>query len=127
MNNNNKWSLAAVEHIFKTKIARRPTRSLESMATKTWEIAPSETSIAPPAFYLSNQLERVTGWNFATQHPKKAMEGGTTVHGATRGYLIHNVWLIDGSLYKKDAYNWLLPKTTWHPQVSIETEVDQGA
>lgn len=121
------WSLLAVKHLLRTRLARKASRTLESVAVKTWVIAPSETSIAPPAYYLSNQLERVTGWTFADEHPRREMEGGTGTHGATRGFLLKDVWLIDGALYKDNARSWLAPRSSWWPRVRVECEVDRGA
>jgi Glycosyltransferase 61 len=125
--NRSKWTFAAIEHILKARLAGKPSRTLESVAVKTWEIAPSVTSIAPPAFFLPNQLERVTGWAFASEHPRRAMEGGSVVHGATRGFLLKDVWLIDGALYKNDAYSWLAPRSSMWPQVRVDCEINRGA
>ena len=122
-----KWSLLAVEHVLRTRLARKASRTLESVAVKTWVIAPSETSIAPPAYYLTGQLERVTGWTFADEHPRRAMEGGPGTHGATRGFLLRDIWLIDGALYKDDARSWLAPRSNWWPRVRVECELDRGA
>lgn len=122
-----KWSFAAVSHILR-RLARKPSRTLESVAEKSWEIAPSETSIAPPAYFLPNQLERVTRWEFASQHPSHAMKGGSAnIHRATRGFLLKNVWLIDGALYKDDARSWLAPRSSLWPHVRVESEIDRGA
>jgi len=123
----NKWSNAAFAHTLRTRIFRQPPRTLESVAVKTWEIAPGETSTAPPAYFLPNQLERVTGWAFAGEHPRRAMAGGSFVHGATRGFLLKDVCLIDGSLYKDNAYSWLLPRTSVWPQLRVDCEIDRGA
>lgn len=122
-----KWSLAGIHHLIRTKLLRRSARALNSAALKTWEIAASETTISPPAVFLPNQLERVTGWAFASEHPRRAMEGGRNVHGATRGFLLKDVWLIDGSLYKDDAHSWLLPRSGRWPKIRVENEVDRGA
>lgn len=122
-----KWSLAAIEHILKTRLARKPPRTLQSAAVKTWEIAPGETSIAPPAFFLPNQLERVTDWAFASEHPRREITGGSIVHGATRGFLLKDVWLIDGALYKDDAHLWLASRSRWLPQIRVECEIERGA
>ena len=122
-----KWCLAAIEHILKTRLTRKTPRTLQSVAVKNWEIAPSETTISPPAFFLPNQLERVTGWAFSSEHPRRKMEGGSVVHGATRGFLLKDVWLIDGALYKDDARSWLAPRSSWWPQVRVECEIDRGA
>lgn len=127
-----KWSLAAYEHILKTRLIRKPSLALQSAAVKTWQIAPGEMSIAPPAFFLPNQLERVTGWEEALfyphEHPRRTMEGiGSIEHGPTRGYLLKDVWLIDGTLYKNNAKSCLSPKSNWLPRIRIENEIDRGA
>lgn len=121
------WSLAIIEHFIKTRLCRRPSREMESVAAKIWEIAPSETTISPPAYFLPNQLERVTGWAFANEHPRRAMAGGNVIHGATRGYLVKDAWLIDGAIYKGDARHWLLPRANRWPQINVECEIDRGA
>ena len=107
-----KWSLAAYKHMLKTRLTRKPSLMLQSVAVKTWEIAPREMAIAPPAFFLPNQLERVTGWAgdlfYPFEHPRRTMEGiGEVEHGPTRGYLLKDAWLIDGALYKGNAKSWL--------------------
>jgi hypothetical protein len=122
-----KWSLAAINYLLRTRLFRNPSRSLQSIAVRSWEIAPSETTISPPAYFLPNQLERVTGWKFADEHPRRAMEGGSVTHSATRGYLLKDVWLIDGTLYKDDARSWLLPRSTSWPQARIDCEIERGA
>jgi hypothetical protein len=127
-----KWSLAAYKHIFKTRLTRKPSLALQSLAVKTWEIAPGEISFAPPAFFLPNQLERVTGWEetlfYPFEHPRRTMEGiGPVEHGPTQGYLLKDVWLIDGALYKDNAKSWLSPKSGWLPKIRVEHEIDRGA
>lgn len=122
-----RWSLAAVSHAL-GRIARRPSSALETAAEKSWEIAPCETSIAPPACFLPNQLDRVTRWEFATEHPSLAMNGGNEViHRATRGFLLKDVWLLDGALYKNDARLWLQPRSGRFPPIRVETEIERGA
>ncbi|MHC8294704.1 glycosyltransferase 61 family protein [Pseudomonas sp. LB3P58] len=127
-----KWSLAAYKHILKTRLIRKPSLTLQSLAVKTWEIAPGEISIAPPAFFLPNQLERVTGWAgelfYPYEHPRRTMEGvGSVEHGPTRGYLLKDVWLIDGTLYKGNAKSSLSPRSGWLPKIRVENEIDRGA
>jgi hypothetical protein len=127
-----KWSLAAYKHILETRLIRKPSLTLQSLAVKTWEIAPGEISIAPPAFFLPNQLERVTGWAgelfYPYEHPRRTMEGvGSVEHGSTRGYLLKDVWLIDGTLYKGNAKSSLSPRSGWLPKIRVENEIDRGA
>lgn len=127
-----KWSLAAYQHLLKERLARKPLATLQRVAVKSWEIAPGEVAIAPPAFYLPGQLERVTGWAgdlfYPFEHPRRTMEGvGRVEHGPTRGYLLKNAWLIDGTLYSGDYKSWLSPRTSWLPKIRVETEIQRGA
>ena len=56
------------------------------------------------------------------------MEGvGSVEHGPTHGYLLKDVWLIDGAIYKDDAKSWLSPRSQWLPRVRVENEIDHGA
>jgi hypothetical protein len=121
------WSAIAIAHMLRTQVLRKSARTLESVAVKSWEIAPAEPSVAPRAFFLPGQLERVTGWAFTDEHPREVMEGGAGTHGATCAFLLRDVWLIDGTLYKEDARAWLAPRSGWHRQFSVEQEIDRGA
>ncbi|MCR4303427.1 MAG: glycosyltransferase family 61 protein [Gallionella sp.] len=121
------WTFAAIEHILRKILTRKAPRTLESASIKTWEIAPGETSISPPAFFLPGQIERITGWAFTSEHPRRAMEGGSIFHKPTHGFLLKDVWLIDGALYKDDAHSWLAPRSSRLPLVRVETEIDCGA
>lgn len=127
-----KWSLAAYKHLFNMRVSRQPLLTLQSQAVKTWDIAPGGLGMAPPAFYLPNQLERVTGWEealfFPHEHPRRTMEGiGQVEHGPTRGYLLKDVWMIDGAIYKGNAKSWLTPPAGWLPGIHIENEIDRAA
>jgi hypothetical protein len=124
-----RWSLLPVRDILRRKLLRRDPISLESVADRDWEIAPSVTSITPRAYYLPNQLERVTGWTGTHVPPKLQMEGGrTVVHMPTRGFLLRNAWLIDGVLYSKNGCAYLHPRSRrWPPQVQVDNEIERGA
>ncbi|GLU36624.1 glycosyltransferase family 61 protein [Pseudomonas sp. NBRC 100443] len=127
------WSLAAYWHIARRRLARKQSENLKSVAAKSWDIAPRETTPAPPAFFLPNQWERVTGWEeklfFPYEHPRRTMEGlGSMEQHPTRGYLIKDVLMIDGTLYKDGASFWLSStRPRWLPRISVEREVDRGA
>lgn len=88
--------------------------------------------MSPPAIYLPGQLERVTGWEgkrfYPYVHPARTMEGGiSTLQGPTRGYLIKNVWLVDGALYKGKASHWLSLKPSTFPGIIVDNEIDRAA
>jgi len=124
-----KWSVLPAKNIAMRKLLRWVPRSLGSVAVQSWEIAHGETSITRPAYFLPNQLERVTGWAFASVHPQREMEGCIeVVHAPTRAFLLKNAWLIDGVLYKDDACSYLQPRARrWLPQLHVENEIDRGA
>jgi hypothetical protein len=121
------WTLVAVAHLLGSRFAGRRRDTLQSVAVKSWTIAPSEHAIAPPAYFLPGQLERVTGWTFADEHPRREMAGGPGTHGATKGFLLKDVWLLDGTLYKNSARSWLAPRTSRLPRIHAKQEVDRGA
>ncbi|VVM38744.1 hypothetical protein PS623_00161 [Pseudomonas fluorescens] len=125
------WTLAAYRNIARQKLARSAARSLQSLAVKSWDIAPGERTITPPAIYLPDQMQRVTGWEarfFPYVHPGPTMAGGIQVeHGPTRGYLLKDVWLIDGVLYKDNASLWLSAKPRTLPGIAVEHEIERAA
>ncbi len=122
-----KWSFAVTKHLLSTRLTGRQSRTLESVAIKSWEIAPSEQVIVPPAYFLPNQSERVTGWEFSAKNPIASMGGGNVNNGSTRGFLLKGVWLFDGALYKNDARLWLKPRSNKWPQFRVECEIERGA
>lgn len=105
-----------------------PLRGLHEVADRTWEIAPSERVISPAAFYLPNQIERITDWTFSPEHPRLISEGGLErIHRATRGFLLKDAYLIDGVLYKADACSHLYPRARRLPQLRVDREIERGA
>lgn len=107
---------------------RAEPRSLESVAVRSWEIAPANSAITKRAYFLPGQLERITGWAFANEHPRRELEGGfETVHGPTLGFLLKDAWLIDGVLYKGQACSHLQPRSRRVPKLRVEVELDRGA
>lgn len=122
------YSLLPIRHILRKRIARREPLSLASVASRTWDIAPVETTVSLPAYCLPGQLDRVTGWAFANEHPRKLMEGGLAVqHGATRGFLLEDAFLIDGVLYKGDACKHLMRRRHRVPELRVEREIQRAA
>ena len=96
-----KWTLAAYRYMARKRLAHKAEINLKNLAVKSWDISPGEVMHSPPAFFLPGQMARVTGWEakrfYPYEHPSSTMEGlGDVVQGATRGYLLKDVWLIDG-------------------------------
>ena len=126
------WTLAAYRYMARKRLGKNTALDLKSIASKSWDIAPGETTVSPPAIFLSGQMERVTGWEgkrfYPYVHPARTMEGGiSTLQGPTRGYLIKNVWLVDGALYKGKASHWLSLKPSTFPTIIVDNEIDRGA
>jgi hypothetical protein len=122
-----RWTFAESKRILWNRFVHRSSVSLESVSDKSWEICPSDATIAPPAYSLPGQLDRVTGWTFADERPGREMGGGEKVNGPTRVHLIKDVWLIDGSLYMDDAYLWLTLRSGFRPLSRVEREIDHVA
>ena len=122
------WSLLPVQQMLAKRLAGKSPQSLESVAEKTWVIAPEETVACRPAIYLPHQLDRVTGWLFSSsEHPRSEIEAATAIHGATRGFLLKDAWLIDGTLYKGGASQYLSPRAGILPRIRAEHEFGRGA
>lgn len=122
-----RWSAVAIRRMARSLVRRDASDPITKYAVRTWEIAAQEMSITPKAFYLPGQLDRVTGWEFSSEHPRREMEGCGVVHAATRGFLLRDVWLLDGSLYKDDAFSWLAPRTRGSPPLRADLEIARGA
>ncbi|WP_060481054.1 glycosyltransferase family 61 protein [Pseudomonas sp. NBRC 111119] len=126
------WTLAAYRYMARKRLSQAQPLDIKAVAAKRWDIAPAETTVSPPALFLPGQLERVTGWEgkrfYPYVHPAKTMQGGIeTEQGPTRGYLLKDVWLVDGALYKGRASHWLSLKPSTFPTIRVEHELDRAA
>jgi len=84
----------------KTHLMFRQGKVLEDLAEKSWQISPGSTTVSTKAYFLAGQLDRVTGTAY-TDDPAAMMHGGITInHKPTRAYLLKNIWMINGSVYK---------------------------
>jgi hypothetical protein len=122
------WSARPVAEIMRRRGLGRPSRSLFDVAVRQWEITAGQETISSRAFYLPDQLERIIGYAFSPGPPRQVVEGGVpTLHGPTRGFLLRDVHLIDGTLYKGDASSCLHPRSSRFPQLRVAEEVERGA
>lgn len=83
------------------RIARVVGPELIDQAVERWEISPAEVREVPPAFYLPNQVERITRTEFAPRDVVlRSLRGdaGEPV-GPTMGYRFKDVDFVDGVLY----------------------------
>lgn len=111
--NRSNLTLQPIKNILRKRFFGWSPKQLQSIAAKSWEFSPSEKTISPPAFYFSNQLERVTGWAFASEHPRHQMEGQViSEHTPTMAYLIKDAWLIDDYATYQLAKNFGAPVNT---------------
>jgi len=121
------WTLRPLLDLVGRRLLRRPGPTLEAAAAKIWDLAPGASELTPPAFYLPNQLERVTGWAFADEHPRRAMEGGLRrVHAPTRAFLLKDAMLVDSAIYA-NGFSRRYRRRSALPMARIEAEIDTGA
>lgn len=111
----------------------REGKIFESLALKSWQIAPGNTTICPKAYFLNGQLERVTGTAY-TDDPHKIMHGGFEVeHAPTRAYKLKDIWMINGFVYKGLNNFRLHPKfqlskkMNYFPPAVVDTEINDAA
>jgi len=112
------------------RAARLPAHSLQDLAVRSWEIAPAHVGQVPPALSLPNQWERVRGFSefSSRQGDFQALRGGFEAqHDATRAFLVRDVILSDGVLYKGQASLHLHPRSRVIPSLHVEHEIDRGA
>jgi hypothetical protein len=118
-------SLLPILSILRARVASSTPPEVKQAATRAWEIAPSVTEMVRPAYFLPGQLERVTGWTFSNEHPRREMLAGyAATHAATRAFLLHDVWLLDGSLYCGTARSFLHPRAGRLPRLQADVEMD---
>ena len=111
----------------------RQGKLLDSLSIKSWDIAPGTSSIVSKAYYLDGQLNRVTD-TAVTGDPKLLMLGGNQrQHAPTRAYLLKDLWMINGNIYK-GLHQFLLhpryqlnKKMDYFPPIKIDTEIAQAA
>lgn len=128
MTHKTRWTHQPLAKILRQKIFGRTPRELKSLAIKTWQISPSYSSVIPPAFYIKNQLDRVSGWAHSDEHPRREMEGGFTgEHAPTVAYLLKDVFLVDGTLFKNNAHSFLQPRKNKLPRFQTNFDISCGA
>lgn len=134
-----KWTARPTASILSRRLVKMlggQEKSLADVASKTWEVSPGSMLVTRPAFYLPNQLERVTGRVYGyhwddSMDPKpleQEMAGGVErLQRPTMGYLLKDAYLVDGAIHKSGAVHRMLPRTSTLPQFEVETEIQRGA
>lgn len=121
-----RWTTAPALHRLGRLIARRPL-PLADVADRTWTISPATRAWRPKAFFLPNQLERITGTMFSERDPATEVAGGLVDQAATRALLFENAWLVDGVLYKGRGCEYLSSRARRIPRLRVEHELGRGA
>jgi hypothetical protein len=120
-------ALLPAASLLRRKLFRQQEPPLESLAERSWEIAPAATWRTRPAYYLPNQLERVTGWVYM-EDPRQEMLGGLPARQwPTRAFLVRDAWMVDGAIYKGNARTFLSRRTERLPHTRVEVELDRAA
>jgi hypothetical protein len=117
----------------KTHTMFRQGKTLDRLAVKSWEIAPGNSTISTKAYFLEGQLDRITGTAY-TDDPNAMMHGGITIkHEPTRAYMLKNIWMINGSIYK-GLHRFLFHHSTklstmmnYYPPIIIDTEIKNAS
>jgi len=106
---------------------------LDNLCIKSWEIAPGNTTIVPKAYFLKGQLDRITGTAY-TDDPNAIMQGGyEKTHKPTRAYMLQNIWMLNGTIYKGLHQFLFHPrtqlKTSMHffPPIAVDTEIENAS
>jgi hypothetical protein len=122
------WTFAPLGQFISGRLDKSHQQAIENVASKVWEIAPAEEGRVPAAFALPAQFDRVTGWTFSSDDPRREMVGGHGgQHGATRAFLLKDAILFDGRLFKGRYCHHLHPRSTNAIVANISTEIDRGA
>jgi hypothetical protein len=68
---------------------------------ETWQVAPAETAVAPKAYFLDGQLDRITGCQEDTtlETQRAIVAGGKVEHDEIRAFLLRDAHLIAGQIY----------------------------
>jgi len=121
-------SLLPLVGLLKNRLPRGPAPGVFSQATSSWEISPATETLARHAFFLPGQIERVKDWTFTDGHPSREMRGGYVARNVpTRAFLLEDVWLLDGTLYRGWAHTFLLPRARRMPRLEAEVEIKRAA
>ncbi len=122
------WTIAAVKRIVRKRLLRGVEPPIESVAVKSWVLAPGEATTSTRAVFLPGQLERITGWAFVKDHPGPEMAGGVPLyHQPTRAFLLKDAWLLDGTLSCGAACSYLQHRAKRLPQVECRQEIGHAA
>ena len=111
----------------------RQGKILESLCVKSWEIAPGNTTITPKAYFLKGQLERIIDTAYTVDPNAMNYGGYKKKHEPTRAYLLKDVWMLNGSIFKG------LNQFKFHPPsqiknskyyfspITVETEINNAS
>lgn len=115
---------------------RLPEVSIESIASKTWNISSGNALVSLPAHYLPDQLKRVTGTAYSYYWSPKGgyesletqMAGGIErFQSPTRAFLVKDAYLVDGAIHKSGFCYRMFPRKKRLPQITIEQEFARAA
>ena len=121
-------SLLPLVGLLKNRLSIGQMPEVFSAATSSWEISPGTENLARPAFFLPGQIERVKGWTFTDEHPGREMLGGYVAkHAPTRAFMLEDVWLLDGTLYRGLAQKFLLARAGRMPRLEAQVEINRAA
>jgi hypothetical protein len=109
-------SLVPLTSLVLRRVLRRPA-SLDSVSAKSWRLCDPEASTVPPAIYLPESLEKVSGVMSDTTLASelRRIRGGQVEHCATVAHAVQRARLIRGNLYAGAWRHPLLERTRRTP------------
>jgi hypothetical protein len=103
---------------------------IKTFAHDSWELHPAQNAVSPPAIYLEGALDKITKLSpWRTWETEMALiRGGPGKHGATRAYVIDNVKLSGGHLYKRAAKSnpGYGKERIWEPDIGRAIYLDRA-
>lgn len=80
---------------------RRGHAELRNVATRSWEVCPSEKVTTPPAIYLAGETDRIRGYSPWTNRTTEevSIQGGWAEHAPTRAFVLENTRIAGPMIY----------------------------
>jgi hypothetical protein len=110
------------------KLLYRPYGDLETCAVEDWIVEPESQSYVQPAVFLPGQLDRIRGTMFASADDiVMGFKGGFAVaEGATYGFRVRHVDLVDGVLYGRRSVRHLSHRSKYQLAYQAPSECVNG-
>lgn len=124
---NRRWTTLPMRGVIRAKISNSLSMDLYNLAEVKYEISPSVDIEIPSSYYLPNQLRRITNVVHTDDFEGQILGGVKRKQGPCVKYIVKDVTLLDGVLYKKNAWRWFHERTSRFPKFIIENEISHAS